>query len=516
MLWQSWLRMSLARKISLLFGTAVLATIGVTLTFPWLQMTALNEEAMLMQANWVVTTARQTVNLREPDWSRAQQRLAAHWPVLMQRYDLPAQPPQLVRAESVNPGGFRAEAIRRLSDNPNQKYYWKLQDDGRLFRYAMAVRGYDTDVHPASLRGILDLKMPMPRTNSIWNLVVTVLAGASGAVLAILVFYFVTQRLVLSPLLSLRRAAEQVATGNVTVRTEIARGDEFQELSEAFNDMLLHLNTVQEELRKTNRSLDIRLGELAETNVALYESNRLKSEFLTNVTHELRTPLVSIIGFAELLRDAWGDGKVDQKRLSRYSENILISGRSLLEIINDLLDLAKIEAGKMEVHISSFDMGQLGKDLIDFLQPIADKKNQELLWQLNGALPAVTSDSGKVKQILYNLLSNALKFTPAGGKISLAMEARDSEHIQLIVQDTGPGVPPDQAKSIFEKFHQLDASKTREHQGTGLGLTITQELVTVLKGRIHLQPNEGRGATFVVTIPIRLAKEGASEKPPSP
>ena len=509
---RGWLRVPLARKISLLFGAAVLLTISATLLFPWLQMTALNEQSLLWQAKRVASTAYQAVDVHGPDWKAMQASLDGQWSQLVRELGLlTIQRPVLVRMGSEGPG-FQKDAVERLSRNPGQRYYWREQDDGRLFRFAMAVRGTDVDAHPDVLRGIIDVALAIPQDAGIWNTVVTVLAGASGAVLAILVFYIVTQRLVLSPVTTLRHAAERVTTGDNLVRASIASGDEFQELSDAFNDMVAHLKAAQEEQRKINRSLDIRLGELAETNVALYESNRLKSEFLANVTHELRTPLVSIIGFAELLRDASQNPDVDQTRLGRYSENILASGRSLLDIINDLLDLAKIEAGKLELHVSEFSMTELCADLIDFIRPLADKRNQRLDSHLPPDLPRFRSDSGKIKQILYNLLSNAVKFTPTGGAISLTAERDGEQQVRLIVRDTGPGIPDAQRQAIFEKFHQLDSSETREHAGTGLGLAITKDLVQMLGGRIELESTSGAGSTFMVMLPIRT--ERAVPRPP--
>ncbi len=501
---RSWHRVSLARKVGLLFGTAVLLTIAATLIFPWMQMTALDEQAMLMQAKRVAAAAYQAVDLHEPDWRVAQERLRQRWPTLAAELDLPPRPPQLVADGDWVGRGFRFEALSRLRRDPGQRYYWRTQDEGRVFRLAMGIRGLEADAHPHVLRGIIDVRLLARQDVGVWNAVVTVLAGASGAVLAILVFYMVTQRLVLSPLHVLRRVAEKVTTGDLDVRSSISSGDEFEALSDALNDMLTHLKAAQEEQQRINRSLDIRLGELAEANVALYESNRFKSEFLTNVTHELRTPLISIIGFAELLRDAWEHPDTDRRRLARYSQNILTSGRNLLEIINDLLDLAKIEAGKYELHLSDFCMSELCQDLIDFVGPLADKRNQRLVLTLAEGLPRCRSDKGKIQQILYNLLSNAIKFTPTGGSVSLSVEKAGGDLVRLIVRDTGPGIPDEQQETIFEKFRQLDASKTREHEGTGLGLAITQELVRMLGGVIRLDSTEGRGATFTVELPASV------------
>ncbi len=503
----------MARKISLLFGTAVLLIIAVTLVFPWLQMSALDEQAILLQAKRVASTVHQAVDLRDPDWSRASEELQFRWASIVTELGLSAPPPQLISERTGVGAGFQRDAMEQLGTNADQRYFWRTQNDGRLFRFAMAVRHDESDPHPNLLRGIIDVRLSIPPAPAVWNSVVTVLAGASGAVLAILVFYMVTQRLVLSPVRALRRVAEKVTTGDLGVRALIHSKDEFADLSNAFNDMLAHLNRAREEQEKINRSLDIRLGELAETNVGLYESNRLKSEFLANVTHELRTPLVSIIGFAELLRDASVNPDVDQQRLARFAENILISGRSLLEIINDLLDLAKIEAGKLEVHLTEFAMPELCRDLIDFVQPLADKRRQDLRLNIGAEVPRCESDVGKIKQILYNLLSNAIKFTPAGGCVSLSVDANGGRQVRLTVEDTGPGIPEDQREAIFEKFWQLDASKSREHEGTGLGLAITRELAHVLGGSVCLDSEEGQGSTFVVDLPCRYSGSGSGRMP---
>ncbi len=505
--------MSLARKISLLFGSAVLLTICATLLFPLIQMNNLDSETLLMQASWSAGTAYQAVDLRQPDWDAAQRRLEAQWPNLAKELGIPSSCPTLIRAKGTPlSGSFRPEAIRRLRRDSQQRYYWRSQNNGKRFRFALAVRTGDTDVHPGTLRGIIDVSIPVSQQNANWNYIVTILAGASGAVLAILIFYMVTQRLVLSPVATLKQAAEQVTSGDISVRSSIASGDEFQDLSESFNKMLAHLRTAQDKLRNTNRSLDIRLGELAETNVALYESVKIRSEFLANVSHELRTPLVSIIGFAELLRESWDNPSADRKRLSRYSENILTSGRGLLDIINDLLDLAKIEAGKLQLNLADFSIGDLCNDLIDFVRPLADKKKQVLVLDAEKGLPPFHSDSGKIKQVLYNLLSNAVKFTPDGGSISLTVARHNEDSVRITVSDSGPGIPEDQQAMIFDKFHQVDASKTREFEGAGLGLAISRELVQMLGGIIELAGSSESGATFFVELPTTAPEN--SVRPP--
>ncbi len=503
-----WVVGSLARKISLLFGAAVLLIIVVTLAFPLLQMNALNEHALLLQAQQVASIAYQTVDLGQGDWTGLQEQLHRHWPSLAGELVLPPHPPNLVRDDGGVGQGFQSDAMERLRRNPEQRYYWRIQEEGRTFRFAMAVRGSPAEPYPQVIRGLIDLRLAIPKAPAVWNAVVTGLAGASGAVLAIVAFYLVTQQLVLRPVKALRHVAEKVTAGDITVRASIPGRDEFHELSQTFNEMLQHLGDAREEQEKINRSLDIRLGELAETNVALYEANRLKGEFLTNVTHELRTPLVSIIGFAELLRDATHDpATADPTRVARYCENILTSGRNLLDIINDLLDLAKVEAGKMALHLSAFSIAELCNDMMDFVRPLADKRQQQLTLRMTDDPPRCHTDSGKLKQILFNLLSNAIKFTPPGGSIELAVTRGGGERVRLSVSDTGPGIPAESRGVIFEKFRQLDSSRTREYEGTGLGLAITRELVQMLGGSIRLEEREPPGCTFTVELPVAIERE---------
>ena len=170
----------------------------------------------------------------------------------------------------------------------------------------------------------------------------------------------------------------------------------------------------------------------------------------------------------------------------------------------------------MEMHVLEFDPGELCGDLIDFVQPLADKRRQVLTLERGDALPQCRSDSGKIKQILYNLLSNAIKFTPKEGAISLAVEAVDreargsGERLRLTVCDSGPGIDPDDQESIFEKFRQLDASRTRKFEGTGLGLAITKDLVQMLGGSITVASEPGTGATFTVELPVVFDAAGAT------
>ena len=333
--------------------------------------------------------------------------------------------------------------------------------------------------------------------NRIWILI----DGAIAGTLAVVVFYVITTRIILQPVRVLQETAEKVSRGDLNIRSDISTGDEFQQLSETFNTMLANLKQSSDQLRSLNRNLDLKLGQLAESNVALYESNRLKSEFLANVSHELRTPLNSILGFAELLRDTIS--AAPDAKSTRYLQNILTSGRNLLDLINDLLDLAKIEAGKMEVRSEPLSMGDVFEGLVNVLKPLSETKHLTIATIVASDVPIIQTDPAKLQQVLYNFLSNAIKFSPARAKVELAAVRESESAIRVSVADQGPGVPADMQEVIFEKFRQIDAGMTRQHGGTGLGLAIAKELTMLLGGRIGVDSRPEHGATFWIVLPLK-------------
>ena len=238
----------------------------------------------------------------------------------------------------------------------------------------------------------------------------------------------------------------------------------------------------------------------------LYEMNRLKSDFLATVSHELRTPLNSILGFSDVLS---GIAALDDKQ-KRYVGNIQRSGRMLLDMINDILDLAKVESGKMEVRLSEFKISSLVAAQCDMARPLAEKKNIDLDCDAPASLPPLRQDQAKVQQILNNLLSNAIKFTPEGGRIVVSAERDEHGDLRLKVADTGIGISPDEQQLVFEKFRQASGAlpdgdaMTREYSGTGLGLSIVRELCRLLGGDVSLESELGKGSTFTVRLPWRL------------
>lgn len=327
--------------------------------------------------------------------------------------------------------------------------------------------------------------------------------GIVTVTLAMIVLYVIIRFVVVKPLQHLRSVSDEISRGNTELRADIQTNDEFEELANAFNRMLRHLTDTQSALRHVNQDLDAKVDQLAQLNMRLYEMNRLKSDFLANMSHELRTPLNSIIGFSEVLQGV--DTLTDKQK--RYAQNIQKSGRLLLDLINDILDLAKIEAGKMELRPSEFRLEAVLHAQCDMVRPLSEEKNIDLLVNVEPDVPEVYQDRSKLQQVLINLLSNSIKFTPEGGRITVAAR-RNPETQQLImtVADTGVGIAEEDREIIFEKFRQSshtmgDGNLTREYSGTGLGLSIVKELCKLLGGEITFESELGKGSTFQVVLP---------------
>jgi two-component system, NarL family, sensor histidine kinase BarA len=313
--------------------------------------------------------------------------------------------------------------------------------------------------------------------------------------------YLIIRYVVVKPVKHLKAVSDAIVGGQLNVRSEIHTGDEFEDLSDAFNRMVRHLMDAQEEQRKLNGDLDRRLDELARAHMALYESDKTKGEFLSTVSHELRTPLNGIIGFSDVLL---GSASPLTEKQARWVANIKASGQQLLTLINDILDLAKIEAGKMDLRPEDFAVPEFCDALMPAFRLPAEKKNLDLRFHYDAQLPTIRQDAGKVRQILNNLLSNAIKFTPEGGRVTLKATL-DGEFVVFTVADTGIGIASDEQDKVFEKFRQSGPSTLiREHEGTGLGLSIVRELCGLLGGDVSLQSDLGRGSTFTVRLPRTL------------
>ncbi|MBA4053874.1 MAG: PAS domain-containing sensor histidine kinase, partial [Marivirga sp.] len=232
----------------------------------------------------------------------------------------------------------------------------------------------------------------------------------------------------------------------------------------------------------------------------IQEANRLKSDFLANMSHELRTPLNAVLGFSELLIDK-KVGDLNAKQLE-YLNDIHASGSHLLRLINNVLDIAKIEAGKADLVIETFNLGDVITEVIQTLRPIAEKKLIEITQTLAPEIRLVSIDKNKLRQILYNLLSNAIKFSNHVAVVNVETLAGNRNTFILKVRDSGIGIAAYNLKKLFVPFVQLDSGLARQHQGSGLGLSVTKTIVALHEGEISVESTLGKGSTFIVKLPI--------------
>jgi len=245
---------------------------------------------------------------------------------------------------------------------------------------------------------------------------------------------------------------------------------------------------------------------LEQTNLQLERANLHKSQFLANMSHELRTPLNAIIGFSEVLQDQ-GFGELNDRQ-ARYVANILSSGRHLLNLVNDVLDLSKVEAGKMELHWEEFSCQSAIYEVHSQLSTLAEQKNLQLHVEIGDGLDRIMADRARYRQILFNLLSNAIKFTPQNGNITIRAGLKRGEKPEcswqavFAIADTGIGISAENLEKVFESFRQLDNTYSRQYQGTGLGLALTRKLVEMHGGTIWLESQPGAGSTFSFSIPL--------------
>lgn len=346
-----------------------------------------------------------------------------------------------------------------------------------------------------------------------WNMLLTV--AVLTVFLGIFVFYLTIRYVIIRPLHHLREVSTAIAHGDMEVRAKIHTGDEFESLGQAFNRMLHGLINSQRELRRANKEREKKLEELGRVNMQLEELNKIKSDFLATMSHELRTPLNSILGFSEVLD---GIQSLDAKQ-KRYVHNIQNSGRLLLGMINDVLDLAKMESGQAQIHLTDFSLEYIISAQCDLARPLAEKKNISLSYEVPKSLPMVHLDQNRFQQILTNLLSNAIKFTPEGGVVKVLVTPEmdpesgeldpETASFRMDVSDTGVGMTEEDMKNIFEKFRQGTSATgenmmTREYSGSGLGLSIVKEICRLLHGEITVKSTPGVGSTFTVHLPWRV------------
>ncbi len=511
--------LSLAEKFRVQFGLAVIFSLLLGLLIPYFWMSKLTEKIALDSGRAVAETVferhfdisadtpRGLPRLTEGGGSREPNDLAVRWIRFSsnETYD-----PNLLKPRE----NKVITAIR--GDKHRDDYAWiDRSGPAAMNHYIRLVQAEDSCItchnpqgsaFPFNKNQLVGLIITNTRAREIArtlfvNRVVTIVAGLLAATGAMVAFYLIVQRIILRPIRQLRALVNNISEGNLEARSAIRTGDEYERLSNAFNEMLDGLQESQEKLRQANRQLDAKIAQLSDRNIELFRANKLKSEFLANISHEFRTPLNAILGFADLLKEK---PDKDPEKSRRYAQNIITSGRNLLNMINDLLDLAKAEAGRMTVRVEKVEIGKLCQNMISFFLPLSEKKHLLIEPEIADDIPPLNSDSAKIQQVLYNLLSNAIKFTPEKGKIFVTAEMLDEKTVRIAVTDSGPGISRENLPHIFEKFRQIDGSITRGSAGSGLGLAICKELAALLAGEISVESEEGKGAVFRLDIPINL------------
>ncbi|MDH5231111.1 MAG: ATP-binding protein [Gammaproteobacteria bacterium] len=323
----------------------------------------------------------------------------------------------------------------------------------------------------------------------------TLLMIGGGFILLGLVLASLIHFVVIKPIQEMVAATNRVTLGDMNIRLSEKRQDEFGDLARFFNQMLANIQEKQADLQMAVEHAE--------------QASVAKSAFLANMSHELRTPLNAIIGYSEMIRD-----EINEREDKFYLEDIervIGSGNHLLSLINDILDLSKIEAGKMDIILDEFDFCDVIKQVIETCVPLIEKNHNVLNTDFNQNLGLMHTDQVKFRQILYNLLSNAAKFTEDG---CITIEAKRIDYnngpwIFVIIKDTGIGMDHAQQQRIFQEFAQADVSTTRKYGGTGLGLSLTKRFCEMLGGYIRVESELGKGSSFIIELPMQLQKQTA-------
>lgn len=520
--------LSLAEKCRLAFGAAIVFVLLIALLLPYVWMSQLTKQAALNAGNAraeAFQKAHFQIN-KSPESSRP----------MLDATGVPLDPNQpdvkwfKFRENPRELEGFdrlHRHKIRRLLEyeDRDQDIILFEQNDNKYSSYIRIFRATENCLSCHNQQGlassaaysknqpigVFNIKRSASDIDNamLMNKILSGFAFFIAVIGAFVAFYVITQRVILRPIRQLRALANNVAEGNLDIRSSINTHDEYEKLSDAFNHMLDGIQLAQQKLREANKQLDQKIAELSSRNIELYRANKLKGEFLANISHEFRTPLNSILGFAEILRDKPKLLKTDKGR--RYAQNIILGGKSLLNLINDLLDLAKTEAGKMKLHIEATNIYMLCEEVVASFSEMTRQKKLKVKLDVEKNIPPVTTDPGKVRQILYNFFSNAVKFTEPKGQIHIKACMIDDNKVRISVIDTGCGIPESEKQNIFEKFRQVDGSITRPSYGSGLGLAISKELATLLAAEIGLESVVNEGSTFWIDLPVSISLDSQTE-----
>lgn len=437
------------------------------------------------------------------------------------------------------PDKFEAKLIEELQADKNLQEAWGTRDIGgrKVFTYSVPIYMEESCLschnedyaelgvselkkHTlGELAGAISLNIPMNAFQEELRTEILAHLFATSILLVLIIgsVFLATHNLVAKPLQELTKAAMEIGRGNLEYPLpQINSSGEINLLRREFEAMALKLKKYYQELEdkvaartrdliKANEILNKQKERLKEANLKLQKANELKSEFLSSISHELKTPLTSILAFNELLIDGIAGQLTEQQK--EYHYDIQRNGYQLLALINDILDMAKLQAGRMELELSIFSVETLIEEAVAKITPLLIKKEQELEVQVEEKLPNVVADHKKMEQVLTNLLNNANKFTPVHGRIKVTAQKSEEEGKLLIsVSDTGPGISRKDHKIIFELFRQVNGSNTRTHGGSGLGLALAKKLVELHDCKIWVESELGQGSTFKFTIPAEIKK----------
>lgn len=443
------------------------------------------------------------------------------------------------------PDPFEEEVLKKFDEDRTLDSYWDLEkkDGQRYFRYVTPMRidetclechgepagEIDISGHPKEglkiddLAGAISITMPTHIQdqaivfNMFWQCA-TFTILIIGCVFAI--YYFVNKR-VTKPIEHLENAVKQVGEGDLDVDLQdFKAAEEIEDLAAHFDSMAKQLkelyldleNKVEQrtlELGKANEQLQIKQAQLEKVNALLKEDSQYKSDFLAMVSHELRTPLTAIIIFSEILlkKNKFEDSSEEQI-LYEIKENSEV----LLHMINNILDLARIETGKNSLTIETVDLVDVINNVESVVRPLALRNEINLTARVERGVPLIQGDYEKVRRIIENLAGNAIKFTPAGGNVSIRASLSERQgYVEISVQDDGIGISKENQAHIFEKFVQVDSSSSRQYNGSGIGLALAKELTELHGGVIAVESDLNKGSTFTVLLPIEN-KRGKSEE----
>jgi two-component system sensor kinase len=355
------------------------------------------------------------------------------------------------------------------------------------------------------------------------------LIGLISTLLLLIAVYLLSIKIT-QPILAITKASLDIASGDRQARAPVLSQDEIGILAQSFNQMTDELRDSYESLESKNSELELAREELALANSSLEkkvqerteqleqileevkaaraeaeDANATKSVFLANMSHELRTPLNAIIGYSEILMEEAEE--LEPTDFIPDLEKIYRSGKLLLALINDLLDLSKIEAGKMDLYLESFSLQTFTEEITSTIEPLIKKNNNQLVLENALASEEMTADLTKVRQSVLNLLSNAAKFTH-NGAITFTLQSfthQGQPWVSFQVRDTGIGMTPEQMDKLFQPFTQADSSTTRKYGGTGLGLAISRQFCRMMGGDIQLTSEPGQGSCFTITLPLQVS-----------